>query len=88
MPSHLKFLPSLDIISKISGIPHLDNSDTEDNIPNPINYKYHYFHDFEKVTLPSDKSSFSFFHINLNSLDAHLDGLHDIRFSFSNYGSK
>ena len=63
MPSHLKFLPSLDIISKISGIPHLDNSDTEDNIPNPINYKYHYFHDFEKVTLPSDKSSFSFFHI-------------------------
>ena len=75
-PSHLEFLPSFDILSKISGIPHLDNSDIENNIPNPINSKYYYLQDFEKMTLSSKKSYFSLFHINLNSLDAHLDDLH------------
>ena len=76
MPSHLEFLPSLDVLSKISGIPYLDNSDIDNNIPNPINSKYYYFYDFEKMTLSSNKSYFSLFHVNLNSLDAHLDDLH------------
>ena len=48
MPSHLEFLPSLDILSTISGIPYLDNFDIDNNIPNPINSKYYYFLDFEK----------------------------------------
>ena len=39
MPPHLEFLPSLDILSKISGIPNLDNSNMENNIPNPMNSK-------------------------------------------------
>ena len=76
MPSDLEFLPSLDVLSKISGIPYLDNSDIENNIPNPINSKYYYFHDFENMILSSNKSYFSLFHVNLNSLDAHLDDLH------------
>ena len=39
LPSHLEFLPSLDVLSKISGIPYLDNSDIDNNLPNPINSK-------------------------------------------------
>lgn len=57
-----------------SGIPYLDNSDIENNIRNPINSKYFYLHDFEKLTLSSNKSYFSLFYVN--SLDAHLDDLH------------
>ena len=59
-----------------SGIPYLDNSDIENNIPNPINSKYFYLHDFEKLTLSPNKSYFSLFYVNLNSWDAHLDALH------------
>ena len=69
MNSHL-------VLSKISGIPYLDNFDIDNNTPNPINSKYYYFHDFEKMTLSSNKSYFFLFHVNLNSLDAHLDDLH------------
>ena len=76
IPPHNEFLPSLDVLSNISGIPYLDNSDIENNIPNPINSKYFYLHDFEKMTLSSNKSYFSLFHVNLNSLHAHLDDLH------------
>ena len=71
IPSHLEFLPSLDVLSKISGVPYLDNSDIENNLPNPINSKYYYFHDFEKMTLSSNKSV-----IFLLSLHALLDDLH------------
>ena len=39
IPSHLEFLPLLDVLSKISGIPYLDSSDVENNIPNSINSK-------------------------------------------------
>lgn len=76
MPSHLEFLPLFDILRKISGIPHLGNSDIENNIPNPINSKYYYFHEFEKTSLSSDKSYFSLSQLNPNSLDTHLDDLH------------
>ena len=76
IPSNLESLPSLDVLSKISGIPYLDNSDIENNILNPINSKYFYLHDFEKMTLSSNKSYFSLFHVNLNSVDAHLDDLY------------
>ena len=77
IPSHLEFLPSLDVLCKISaGIPYLDNSDIDNNIPNLINSKYYYFHDFKKISLSSNKSCLSLFHVNLNSLDAHLDDLH------------
>ena len=74
--SHLKLLPSLHILSKISGIPYLDNSDIENYIPNPINSKYYSVQNFEKMTLFPSKSHFSLFHVNLNSLDAHLDDRH------------
>ena len=78
MPSDLEFLPSLDVhCLKFLVYPnYLDNSDIENNIPNPINSKYYYFHDFENMILSSNKSYFSLFHVNLNSLDAHLDDLH------------
>ena len=76
IPSNLEFLPSLDVLSKMFGIPYLDNSDIENNMPNPINSKYCYLHDFEKMTLSSNKSYFSLFHVNLNSVDAHLDDLY------------
>lgn len=62
-------------MSKISGLSNLDNSDIESNIPNPINSKYYYPSDFEKLTLSSSTTNFSLFHINLNSLNAHLDDL-------------
>ena len=74
-PSDIELLPSLDIMSKISSPSSLDNSDIESNIPNPINSKYRYPSDFEKLTLSSSTTNFSSFHIILNSLDAHLGDL-------------
>ena len=62
-------------MSKISGVPYLDNSDIENNLPNPINSMDFYLHDFEKMTLSSNTSYFSLFHVNLSSLDAHLGDL-------------
>ena len=67
--------PPLDIMSKISGLSNLDNSGIESNIPNPINSMYYYPSDFQKLNLSSSSTYFSLFHINLNSLDAHLDDL-------------
>ena len=62
-------------MSKISGLNSLDMSDIESNIPNPINSKYYFPSDFGKLTLQASSSYFSLFHINLNSLDAHLSDL-------------
>ena len=73
-PSDIE-LPSLDIMSKISGLNSLDMSDIKSNIPNPINSKYYFPPDFEKLTLQASSSYFSLFHININSLDAHLSDL-------------
>ena len=83
IPSHLEFLPSLDVLSKISGIPYLDNSDIDNNIPNPINSKYYYFHDFEKMTLSSNKSYFSLFNVNLYvaSVNTTQYGLRSLKFT-------
>ena len=74
-PSDIELIPSLDIMSKISGLNSLDMSDIASNIPNPINSKYYFPLDFEKLTLQASSSYFSLFHINLNSLDAHLSDL-------------
>ena len=60
---------------KISDLSNLDNSGIELKIPNPINSIYNYPSDFRKLNLSSSSTHFSFFHINLNSLDAHLDDL-------------
>ena len=62
-------------MSKISGLNSLDMSDIESNIPNPSNSKYYFPSEFEKITLQVSSSYFSLFHINLNSLDAHLSDL-------------
>ena len=62
-------------MSKISGLNNQDNSAIELNIPNPINSVYYYPSDFQKLNLSSFSTYFSLFHINLNSLDAHLDEL-------------
>ena len=74
-PSDIELLPPLDIMSKISDLSNLDNSGIESNIPNPINSMYYYPSDFRKLNLSSSGTHFSLFHINLNSLDAHLDDL-------------
>ena len=79
-PSDIELLPSLDIISKITSLGSLNISDIESNIPNPINSKNYYPSDFDKLALhvSSSPSYFSLFHVNLNSLDAHLGGLQTI----------
>ena len=79
-PSDIELLLSLDIISKITSLGSLNISDIESNIPNPINSKYYYPSDFDKLALhvSSSPSYFSLFHVNLNSLDAHLGGLQTI----------
>ena len=79
-PSDIELLPSLDIISQITSLGSLNISDIESNIPNPINTKYYYPSDFDKLALhvSSSPSYFSLFHVNLNSLDAHLGGLQTI----------
>ena len=88
-PSDIEPLPSLDIISKITRLGSLDISDIESNIPDPINSKYYYPSDFDKLAshVSSSPSYFSFFHVNLNSLDAHLGDLQTIlafyEYSFS-----
>ena len=48
-PSDIELLPSLDIISKITSLGSLNISDIESNIPNPINSKYYYPSDFDKL---------------------------------------
>ena len=73
------YVPSLDVISKISGLNSLYISDTKSNIPNPINSKYYFPSDFEKLTLQASSSYFSLFHIKVNSLDSHLSDLHKER---------
>ena len=50
-PSDIELLPSLDIISKIISLGSLNISDIESNIPYPINSKYYYPSDFEKLAL-------------------------------------
>ena len=79
-PSDIELLPSLDIISKITSLRSLNISDIESNIPNPTNSKYYYPSDFDKLALhvSSSQSYFSLFHVNLNSLDAHLGDLQTI----------
>ena len=79
-PSDIELLPSLDIISKITSLGSLNISDIESNIPNPINSKNYYPSDFDKLALhvSSSPSYFSLFHVNLNSLDAHLGDLQTI----------
>ena len=78
-PSDIELLPSLDIISQITSLGSLNIADIESNIPNPINTKY-YPSDFDKLALhvSSSPSYFSLFHVNLNSLDAHLGDLQTI----------
>ena len=78
--SDIDLLPSLDIISKIISLGSLNISDIESNIPNPINSKYYYPSDFDKLALQVSSSPpyFSLFHVNLNSLDAHLGDLQTI----------
>ena len=55
-PSDIELRPSLDIIS-----------DIESNIPNPINSKYYYPSDFDKLALyvSSSPSYFSLFHVKM-----------------------
>ena len=74
-PSDIELLPSLDIISRICSLNSLDMSDIESNIPNPINSKYYFPSDFEKLTLQASSSYLSLFHIDINSLHAHLSDL-------------
>ena len=50
-------------------------SDIESNIPNPINSKYYFPSDFEKLTLQASSSYLSLFHIDIDSLHAHLSDL-------------
>ena len=69
------YVPSLDVMSKISGLNSLYISDIKSNIPNPINSKYYFPTDFERLTLQASSSYFSLFHIKVNSLDAHLSDL-------------
>lgn len=75
MPSELELLPSFDLLSKISGLPNLDNSDIDNNLPSPVHSKYCYPSDFENLALSSYQSYFSLFQINLISLDAHFKNL-------------
>ena len=57
-PSDLYLLPSLDIVSKISGLSQLDDSDVDINLPNSINSKYHYPTDFENLLTNLTSPSF------------------------------
>ena len=65
-PSDIELLLPLDIISKITSPRSLNISDIESNIPNPINSKYYYPSDFDKLALhvSSSPSYFSLFHVN------------------------
>ena len=76
-PSDIELLASLDFISKITSLGGLNISDIEANIPNPVNSQFYYPSDFDKLALrvSSSPSYFSLFHVNLNSLDAHLGDL-------------
>ena len=66
-PSDIELLLSLDIISKITSLGSLNISDIESNIPNPINSKYYYPSDFDKLALyvSSSPSYFSLFHVKM-----------------------
>jgi hypothetical protein len=41
-PTSLDFLPSFDVLSKLSSMPNLSDFDNENMMPNPVNSQYYY----------------------------------------------
>ena len=74
LPSHLQTLPSFETHSKLENLPHINDSDIDDNIVNTIFSKYHTLNEISQLNL--SRKNFSIFHTNIRSLSKHIDSLH------------
>ena len=71
-------LPRLDIISTISNIDHLINSDIDIHMPSDLNFNYfttHDFHAIEDIINCLTSNALSFLNCNIRSLQANFDNL-------------
>ena len=76
LPSQLNFLKSYDIKSKLMNMHNLHDFDMDENLIHKVNSPYYYVIDFSR-----DKKypyQVSLFHVNLRSLSAHIDELHQL----------
>lgn len=80
-PTSLDFLPSFDVLSKLSSMPNLSDFDNENMMPNPVNSQYYYMDDLNTLKRSFDINTFSLFHINFRSLDAHFDELQSLLYT-------
>ena len=74
-PSTIDSLPSFDILSKLSSMPNLSDFDNNNMLPNPVNSAYRYLEDFVSIANDLTNPSFSIFHTNISSLEAHFEEL-------------
>lgn len=87
----LENLSNLEVISSISNVPNLGESDIDEQISHKINFNYYSTHDFHNNSEISGlKNSLSFLHCNIRSLQANYDHLLDmlniLNFDFSVIG--
>ena len=59
-------------------MPNLSDYYNENMMPNPVDSSHYYPDNIHKIRSIIDNKSFSLFHVNLRSLDAHFDELQSI----------
>ena len=76
LPSELKFPESYDIKSRLTNMPNLHDFDMDENLIHKVNSLHYDIIDFSRVK--KYPHQFSLFHVNLSSLLAHIDELHQL----------
>ena len=76
LPSQLTFLESYDIKSRLMNMPNLHDFDMDENLIHKVNSHYYDIIDFSRIK--KYPHQFSIFHVNLRSLSAHIDELHQL----------
>ena len=78
LPSQLQLLLPLELGSKLSYIPSLDNFDLDENYIQSIHLKYCDLPDFVKLSSSLSDKTFSLFHSNTGSLSKSFDQLQNV----------
>ena len=80
LPSQLKFLESYDIKSRLMNMPNLHDFDMDENLIHKVNSRYYDIIDFSRIK--KYPHQLSLFHVNLRSLSASIDELHQLLNTF------
>ena len=78
LPSQLQLLLPLELRSKLSHIPSLDNFNLDESYIQSIHSKYCDLPDFVKLTSSLSDKTFSLFHSNTRSLSKNFDQLQNV----------